>query len=68
MKLNAKISSERASRTVSKSGDEFIRIIVSFKNNVVYDIFIEDDGQQAPKISIAGKNGNQFFPTNPATT
>lgn len=35
MKLNAKISSERASRTVSKSGNKEIKIKLSFKNREV---------------------------------
>ena len=44
MKLNAKISSERASRVVSKSGDEWIDINLSIGNKVIGTIHLSEDG------------------------
>jgi len=41
MKLNAKISSERASRTVSKSGDEFIKIELTIGNEIAHKLLFE---------------------------
>lgn len=39
-KLNAKVSSERASRTVSKSGDEFIKIELYVKNKHIKTLLL----------------------------
>ena len=57
MKLNARISSEKQSRTVSKSGDEQLHIDLYFKNTKIYSLCLyadkNEDGSYSPVITYA---------------
>jgi len=61
MKLYATTTSERASRPAKKGGNEYIRTLIEYKGAPMYDIYIENDGEDAPKLSITNKNGVVLF-------
>lgn len=54
-KLYAELTSDKGGRTVSKCGDKKISMYVEFKNKTIYEVHIEDDGQDAPAITVTSE-------------